>query len=43
VLLELGYLSNIDDARNLAQSDYRAKLSKAIVRALDRFFAAPRI
>lgn len=43
VLLELGYLSNADDARNLAQSDYRAKLSKAIVRALDRFFAAPRI
>lgn len=42
VLLELGYLSNADDARNLAQADYRAKLSKAIVRALDRFFALPR-
>lgn len=42
VLLELGYLSNADDARNLAQSDYRAKVSRAIVRAVDRFFAVPR-
>ena len=42
VLLELGYLSNPDDARNLAQPDYRAKLGKAIVRALDRYFKAPR-
>lgn len=42
VLLELGYLSNPDDARNLAQPDYRARLSRAIVRALDRFFAVPR-
>lgn len=42
VLLELGYLSNPEDAENLAQPDYRAKLSKAIVRALDRFFAEPR-
>lgn len=41
VLLELGYLSNPDDARNLAEPDYRAKLSKAIVRAVDRFFADP--
>ena len=42
VLLELGYLSNADDLRNLAQADYRSKVSKAIVRALDRFFALPR-
>jgi N-acetylmuramoyl-L-alanine amidase len=42
VLLELGFLSNADDARNLAQADHRAKLSKAIVRAVDRFFAVPR-
>ena len=42
VLLELGYLSNPDDARNLAQPDYRAKLGKAIVRAVDRYFAVPR-
>ena len=40
VLLELGYLSNPDDARNLAQPDYRAKLGQAIVRSLDRYFAA---
>jgi N-acetylmuramoyl-L-alanine amidase len=42
VLLELGYLSNPDDVRNLAQPDYRARVSRAIVRALDRFFAVPR-
>jgi N-acetylmuramoyl-L-alanine amidase len=42
VLLELGYLSNPVDARNLAQPDYRAKLAQAVVRALDRFYAAPR-
>lgn len=42
VLLELGYLSNPDDARNLAQPNYRAKLGQAIVRSLDRYFAAPR-
>jgi N-acetylmuramoyl-L-alanine amidase len=42
VLLELGYLSNPDDARNLAQPDYRAKLAQAVVRTLDRYFAAPR-
>jgi N-acetylmuramoyl-L-alanine amidase len=42
VLLELGYLSNPDDARNLAQPDYRAKLGHAIVRALDQYFAVPR-
>ena len=42
VLLELGYLSNPDDARNLAQPDYRAKLGQAIVRALDQYFAVPR-
>ena len=42
VLLELGYLSNPDDARNLAQPDYRAKLGQAIVRSLDRYFGVPR-
>jgi N-acetylmuramoyl-L-alanine amidase len=42
VLLELGYLSNPVDARNLAQPDYRAKLGQAIVRSLDRYFVAPR-
>ena len=42
VLLELGYLSNPDDARNLAQPDYRAKLGQAIVRSLDRYFSVSR-
>ncbi|MGD9509603.1 MAG: N-acetylmuramoyl-L-alanine amidase [Geminicoccaceae bacterium] len=42
VLLELGYLSNPDDERNLAQPDYRAKLGQAIVRSLDRYFGVPR-
>jgi N-acetylmuramoyl-L-alanine amidase len=42
VLLELGYLSNPDDARNLARPNYRARLGQAIVRSLDRHFAMPR-
>jgi N-acetylmuramoyl-L-alanine amidase len=42
VLLELGYLSNPDDARNLARPNYRAKLGQAIVRSLDRHFGVPR-
>jgi N-acetylmuramoyl-L-alanine amidase len=42
VLLELGYLSNPDDARNLARPNYRARLGQAIVRSLDRHFAVPR-
>jgi N-acetylmuramoyl-L-alanine amidase len=42
VLLELGYLSNPEDARNLAQPNYRAKLGQAIVRTLDQYFAVPR-
>jgi N-acetylmuramoyl-L-alanine amidase len=42
VLLELGYLSNREEARRLAQADYRAKLAQAIVHALDRYFAAAR-
>lgn len=39
VLLELGYLSNPVDARNLSRSSYRDRLSRAVVRALDRFFS----
>jgi N-acetylmuramoyl-L-alanine amidase len=39
VLLELGYLSNRVDARNLTRSSYRVRLARAIVRALDRFFS----
>lgn len=42
VLIELGYLSNAQDARRLAQPSYRAKLAAAIVRAIDRYFAGAR-
>ncbi|MEK0081936.1 N-acetylmuramoyl-L-alanine amidase [Benzoatithermus flavus] len=39
VLLELGYLSNPVDARNLTRSAYRVQVARAVVRALDRFFS----
>jgi N-acetylmuramoyl-L-alanine amidase len=42
VLLELGYLSNPEDARNLSQPAYRAGLAAAVLRALDRHFARAR-
>lgn len=38
VLVELGYLSNKVEERNLRQPEYRAKLAKGLVRAVDRFF-----
>lgn len=38
VLLETGYLSNPDDVRNLIRPQFRAKLSAAILQALDRYF-----
>jgi N-acetylmuramoyl-L-alanine amidase len=38
VLLELGYLSNPEDERRLTNPAHIAKLSQAIVRAIDRFF-----
>ena len=38
VLIELGYLSNETEERNLRQPEYRAKLAKGIARAVDRFF-----
>jgi N-acetylmuramoyl-L-alanine amidase len=39
VLLELGYLSNPTDAANLARPDYRERLARATLRAIDRHFA----
>lgn len=39
VLLELGYLSNPEDERQLRRSSYRAKVAAAIVRAIDKYFA----
>ncbi|MEM7041408.1 MAG: N-acetylmuramoyl-L-alanine amidase [Pseudomonadota bacterium] len=40
-LIELGYLSNEKDERRLTDQDHLADLSKAIVRAIDRYFGAP--
>ncbi|MDF1585940.1 N-acetylmuramoyl-L-alanine amidase [Marinimicrococcus flavescens] len=42
VLLELGYLSNPDDARLLESPTYRSKLARAITAAIDRYFTALR-
>ncbi len=42
VLIELGYLSNPEDAHNLSQPGYRAGLAGAVLRALDRQFAGAR-
>jgi N-acetylmuramoyl-L-alanine amidase len=39
VLVELGYISNAEDARNLADEAYRGKLAGAVLRAVDRYFA----
>lgn len=38
VLIEMGYLSNTVDERNLRQPDYRSKLARSITRAVDRYF-----
>lgn len=38
VLLELGYLSNPTDAEKLADPGYRARLGRAIVEGIDRYF-----
>lgn len=39
VLVELGYLSNRDDVKNLRSSAWRKKTSAAMIRAVDRYFA----
>jgi len=38
VLVELGYLSNEVEERNLRQPEYRTRLTKALARSVDRFF-----
>lgn len=40
VLIEMGYLSNAQDERELKDSRYRRKFSTAVLRACDEFFAA---
>jgi N-acetylmuramoyl-L-alanine amidase len=37
-LIELGYLSNRQDAQQLMQGPYRRRLGQAVLRALDQFF-----
>lgn len=39
VLVELGYISNGDDAANLGSEAFRAKLAQAALSAVDRYFA----
>ncbi|HMR31844.1 MAG TPA: N-acetylmuramoyl-L-alanine amidase [Geminicoccaceae bacterium] len=39
VLVELGYLSNSEDAANLDDAAFRAKLAQAALSAVDRYFA----
>lgn len=38
-LVELGYISNPQDATNLEDDGFRAKLAHSVVRAVDRYFA----
>ncbi len=40
-LIELGYLSNVEDERRLTDRDHLIDLSKAIAKAIDRYFEAP--
>lgn len=40
-LIELGYLSNRQDERRLTDREHLGDLSKAIVKAIDRYFGAP--
>ena len=41
VLVELGYLSNSQDAQSLASPEWRTKAAAAVVKAVDAFFAGP--
>jgi N-acetylmuramoyl-L-alanine amidase len=41
VLIELGYLSNRLDERMLNEPRERSRISAAIVRAVDQYFATP--
>ncbi len=42
VLVELGYLSNPQDAQAMRSPEWRAKTANAMANAIDRFFAAAR-
>ena len=43
VLIELGYLSNYTEEKNLRQQSYRRKLAQAIAKAVDRYFKDPEV
>jgi len=43
VLLELGYLSNRQDEKNISSKKWRQKSAKAITRAIDTYFGASEI
>lgn len=43
VLLELGYLSNYTEEKNLRQPAYRRKLAQAITKAVVRYFKDPEV
>ena len=42
VLIELGYLSNRNEEKQLKQESYRKKLAQATLRALNKYFEIPR-
>ena len=39
-LIEMGYLSDIGDAHNLADPAYRTRIARALTEGIDRYFAA---
>lgn len=39
VLIELGYMTNPDDIKNMLSDEWRARVAKSIVASVDRFFA----
>lgn len=39
ILMEMGYLSNAEEEKLLKTKTYRSKLGKALLRAIDRYFA----
>jgi N-acetylmuramoyl-L-alanine amidase len=41
VLVELGYLSNLQDVQAMRSPEWRAKTAAAMVKAIDAFFAGP--
>jgi len=40
VLLEIGYLSNSDDAQQMASREGREKIARAVAGAVDKYFTS---